>query len=315
MNHRSTSMKMHLFILALLLSLSGYGQTFERGPYTVSQLQPGVFRIEDSNKSNPAGIRTDANGKTVMNNCSDMYLIVGRDKALLVDLSNFIRWDTSAASSLRSIVYEKKGTRELYITGTHRHGDHTGMLPAFKSDSKVRFWVQKAEYAGLNLFPDERTTDVPSLPSLDLGGGYIVDALDLPGHTDHSTVFFLRGKDLLFTGDGLGSGNGVWIFSYDGFTKYTQSINKLIAYIEDPKNQVNSKKLLVYPGHYWQKRDKENLPMQYILDMRTLIGKIKEGNAQEAEVNFMPYLNRNFIYGTAIITWNKDDQLKFTASK
>jgi len=309
-------MKMQFILLVLLAAIvTAHAQVREKGPYTVTQLQSGVYRIEDSNKSNPAGNHFDASGKPTVNNCSDMYLIIGRDIALLIDLSNFIRWDTTAVTSLRSIVNDEKADRPLYITGTHRHGDHTGMLPAFKNDVKIKFRIQKAEYADLNLFPEDRVTDIATLPSLDLGGGYVVDALELPGHTDHSTIFFLRGKDLVFTGDGIGSGHGVWIFSYDGFLKYKASIDKLIAYIGDPAHKINAKKLLVYPGHYWQKREKENLPMQYILDMRTLIEKIKEGKAEEQQVSFNAYLNREFTWGTAIITWNKEDQLKYTGSK
>ena len=39
-------------------------QSREVGPYTVTELAPGVTRIEDANKSNPSGIHTDAAGKT-----------------------------------------------------------------------------------------------------------------------------------------------------------------------------------------------------------------------------------------------------------
>lgn len=303
-----------LFLVTLLsASFRSTGQTKEVGPYTVSTLAPNVFRIEDSNTSNPAGNHLDSEGKPVVNNCSDMYLIVGKDKALLIDLSNFIHWDTSAISSLRSIVDGAKGGKELYITATHRHGDHLGMLPAFKDNKRVKFWVQTAEFAK-DIFPADRITDIVAQPSLDLGGGYVINAFELPGHTDHSTVFFLDGKNLLFTGDGLGSGHGVWIFSYDGFLQYKASIDKLIGYIENKKNNIDSKKLLIYPGHYWQKREKENLPMQYILDMRTLIQKIGQGQAAEEPVTFNPYLNREFRYGSAIITWNKADEAKYVES-
>jgi len=304
-----------LIAVTLFASLNAEGQTREKGPYTLSTLAPGVFRIEDSNASNPAGPHPDANGKSVTNNCSDMYLVVGSEKALLIDLSNFVRWDTTAITSLRSLIAETKGTRELYITATHRHGDHLGMLPAFKDDAKIKFWVNVAEFASRNPFPVDRTIDIATQPTLDLGGGYVINSFELPGHTDHSTVFFVRGKNLLFTGDGLGSGHGVWIFSYDGFLQYKASMDKLIGYIENKTNQVDAKKLLVYTGHYWQKREKVNLPMQYILDMRTLIVKIGEGKATEETVTFNQYLDREFGYGSAIITWNKADELKYIASQ
>jgi glyoxylase-like metal-dependent hydrolase (beta-lactamase superfamily II) len=298
----------------LFLATIAFAQPREVGPYTVHSIIPGVVRIEDANRSNPAGIHLDAEGKPKgFNNCSDMYLIVGRDQALLIDLSNAIKWDPTAVASLQAVVSQEIGTRKLHIAVTHFHGDHTGMLPAFKDDPKVTFWIQTDEFKGREIFPAERTVPIDGDSSLDLGGGVIVDAVRIPGHTDHSTAYFLRGKNLLFSGDGLGSGNGVWIFSADGFAKYRATIDRLISYIRTPANGVDENQLLVFGAHYWQKREKEKLTIQYILDMRTLIGEIKAGTARETKVSFGPYLNTNFISGEATITWNKADAEKFKA--
>ena len=300
--------------LALFLATTALAQPREIGPYTLHAVIPGVTRIEDANPSNPAGIHRDAEGKVAgFNNCSDMYLIVGRDKALLIDLSNVIKWDATSVASLQAAVAGEIGPRKLFIAVTHHHGDHTGMLPAFKDDPNVTFWIQTGEFKGREIFPAERTTPIASHPTLDLGDGFVVDALEIPGHTDHSTAYFLRGKNLLFSGDGLGSGNGVWIFSAAGFAQYRQSIDRIIAYIRTPANGVDEAGLVVYGAHYWQKREKEKLTMQYILDMQKLIGEIKAGTAREEKVSFGPYLNTNFITGEATITWNKADAEKFKA--
>ena len=148
---------------------------------------------------------------------------------------------------------------------------------------------------------------------MDLGGGFVVNALEIPGHTDHSTAYFLRGKNLLFSGDGVGSGHGVWIFSAKGFAQYRKSIDRLIAYIRTPSNAIDESKLVIFGAHYWQKREKEKLTMQYLLDMKKLIGEIKTGQAQEEKVTFNKYLDTNFIFGEATITWNKADAEKFKA--
>lgn len=301
------------FVLYLLPSMA---QTTETGPYTISQLAPGVFHIEDANKTNPPGIHTDADGKaTGLNNCSDMYLVAGKDKVLLIDLSNFVKWDTTAISSLRSIVYSEKGNKELIITVTHFHGDHTGMLPAFKDDPEASFWIPAEEFKGRDLFPRERTIAFPENASLDLGGGYVINSLEIPGHTAHSTILFLTGKNIVFTGDAIGSGNGVWLFSYDSFIMYKESIKKFLNYIRDPANDVDTGKLTVYGGHYWQKGVKEKLTAQYIFDMQTLIDKIGEGKAEEEKTTYNKYLDTNFRYGTATITWNKADALKYSGSR
>lgn len=304
-------------IISLLFVLGAIAQSFQKGPYTVTTIASGVYHIEDGNNSNPAGVHIDANGKTTgSNNCSDMYLIVGKDKALLIDLSNFIKWDQTAVESLRSIVYDKAENRQLVITITHNHGDHLGMLPAFTDDAKATFWLSKAEFEAVaNKFPAERTSFVDENASIDLGGNCIVNTIEMPGHTAHSILFFLKDKNIVFTGDAIGSGSGVWLFNYDSFLLYAKSIDKLISYINDKSNNIDTQKLIIYGGHFWQKGKVEKLTAQYIFDMKTLIEKMGQGAAEvESVSNFMPFLNGNFKYGTATITWNKEAAAKYAES-
>ena len=311
-------MKRKVCFLLVLLSIGCYSwsQTIEKGPYTVYVIGEGVTHIEDANSSRPAGLKTDKDGKVLsMNNCSDMYLVTGTKKALLIDLSNFIKWDTTAVESLRSVVSEMIGNNELYITVTHKHGDHLGMLPAFKDDPKVKFWIPEAEFRGMDIFPEERTTFFPENASLDLGGGYLITTTEVPGHTDHGTLFFIKGRDLVFTGDALGSGSGVWIFNYDSFITYAGSIGKLIRYLEDPANLIDLEKLVLYGGHYWQRGTQEKLTARYVYDMKTLTEKIKQGTSEQIPVsNQFKYLDTNFKYGTATITWNKEDAAKYAGT-
>ncbi len=288
-------------------------QPVEKGPYTVTEITRGVFHIEDFNRSNPAGIHMDKDGMPAgLNNCSDMYLVEGKDKILLIDLSNLIKWDSTAVSSLRSIVYSARGRKQLYITVTHFHGDHTGMLPAFKDDPEATFWIPREEFRGKDIFPAGRTMAFSENASLDLGGGYIINSFEVPGHSPHSTIFFLKGKDLVFTGDAIGSGNGVWLFSYKSFIAYKASIDRLINYIRDPGNGIDTGKLVVYGGHYWQKGKTEKLSSQYIFDMQTLVEKIGQGSAEEEKVTYNKYLDTNFRFGAATITWNKADADKYS---
>jgi glyoxylase-like metal-dependent hydrolase (beta-lactamase superfamily II) len=309
-------MKIKVCCLLFILNLSycSWAQTTEKGPYTAYLIGEGVYQIEDANSSRPAGFKTDQEGKIVdMNNSSDMYLITGMKKALLIDLSNFVKWDNTAVESLRSVISERAGNKELYITFTHKHGDHTGMLPAFRDDPKVKFWIPEEEFKGMDMFPAERTTFFRENESLDLGGGYMISTTEVPGHTGHGTLFFVKGRDLVFTGDALGSGNGVWLFGYESFITYTKSIENLIRYIEDPANKINLEKLVIYGGHYWQRGKQDKLTARYIYDMRTLIEKMKQGTAEATPMSSqMKYLDTNFKYGTATITWNKEDAGKYS---
>ncbi|MGW8314961.1 MAG: MBL fold metallo-hydrolase, partial [Bacteroidales bacterium] len=311
-------MNQHLTILALtmLVSVSGNAQSTEVGPYTVHEINDHIYRIEDANSSNPAGVTLGDDGQMVsMNNCSDMYLILGGTKGLLIDLSNQINRDPSATTSLRKLVDERLGDRQLVITVTHNHGDHLGMLPAFVNDPEVRFWISRNEFEGRDLFPEGRTTYFLEGASLDLGNGLIVNTLEVPGHTAHSTLFIPWGENLLFSGDAIGSGSGVWLFDEPSFYVYKESIAAMIAYIEDPGNHVDPAKLRIYGGHYWQGSQSGELTWQYIEDMRTLILEMKKGTAAMEEMSaFIPFLNTNFKFGTATITWNREAARRFADS-
>lgn len=308
--------KIFFLMLCLSASLCLIGQPVQKGPYTVTVLAKGVYHIEDANNSNPSGNHLDANGKvTGSNNCSDMYLVVGKEKALLIDLSNAIKWDSTANQSLTSVVYERIAKKNLFISVTHKHGDHLGMLPAFYNDPKAQFWLPEAEFKDFDKFPKERTNFFPENESIDLGGGFVVNTMEVPGHTDHSTLFFLKDKNLVFTGDAIGSGSGVWLFNYDSFITYIKGIGNLIQYIENPNNHIDPERLVVYGGHYWQRGKREKLTSQYIYDMKTLIERIGSGNAEtENMLAPRPFLDTNFKYETATISWNKEAAARYADS-
>ena len=293
----------------------------EIGPYTVSVIEKNVYHIQDYNTSNPAGETFDADGnKTHFNNCSDMYLIVGKEKALLIDLSNNIRWADNAVESLRQIVSERAEGKELTITFTHNHGDHTGMIHAYVDDPEVKFALPEKDFTRMAArLPEAQRYFINEGHIFDLGG-FEIETIEVPGHTDGSVVFNMTGKDILFTGDAIGSGHGVWIFNEAAFIKYASAVPHLISWLENPENGVNTAKLRIYGGHYWQRDwllelgDNE-MGISYIRDMQTLLDKIKEGTAASEPSNLgRPDLDTYFRHGSAIIVWNAE-QAKTYSSK
>ena len=283
----------------------------EVGPYTVSVIEDGIYHIQDFNSENPAGETFDSDGnKTHFNNCSDMYLIVGDNEALLIDLSNNIRWTDNAAESLRQLVSERTEGKPLTITFTHNHGDHIGMIPAYADDTEVHFALPQADFMALaNRFPEAQRSLYREGKVFDLGGKTI-EAIAVPGHTDGSMVFYLHGHDILFSGDAIGSGHGVWIFNEDSFYKYVSAVPHLIAWLENPNNNVNLKKLRIYGGHYWQRdwlpelKGKE-MGMKYVRDMQELLFQIERGTAA-TEPSGLDHavLDTYFRYESAIVVWN-----------
>ena len=306
-------MKKHTLLLSLALALVACNapKDVEVGPYTVSVIGKNVYHIQDFNHENPAGETYDADGKlTHFNNCSDIYLVVGAKEALLIDLSNPVTWADNAAESLRSLVAERVNGKPLTITFTHNHGDHMGMLPAFLQDPDVRFALPEVDFERLaERFPKDMYRFFEEGEVFDLGG-VLVEPLDVPGHTAGSVVFLLKDQNLLFTGDAIGSGHGVWIFNEEGFNEYVSAVPHLLEALEE--RGVDADKLKVYGGHYWQK-DWLDLPkgrelgMEYIRDMKALLDEIEAGTAATEPSNLgRPGLDTYFRHGEAIVTWSAE---------
>lgn len=292
-------------------SPSFFGPVCEVGPYTIDSIAPGVFHIQDFNQSNPSGETFDENGElTHFNNCSDLYLLAGSEKALLIDLSNYVTWDSTACESLRKLVAERINGKPLSITFTHNHGDHTGMLPAFMDDPKVRFLLPRIDFANLtDKFPAKQYSLYDEGSSFGLGN-MTVNTILVPGHTHGSMVFYLKGQNMLFTGDAIGSGHGVWIFNTEGYKEYVEAVPHLIDYVRNPANGIDTTQLTIWGGHYWQKdwfknKETKDLDWQYVLDMQTLISQINEGTAysEPSNLNFGA-LDTYFRLENATIVWN-----------
>ena len=300
-----------LLSLALAAVACGAPKDVEVGPYTVSVIGKNVYHIQDYNHENPAGETFDADGKlTHFNNCSDIYLVVGAKEALLIDLSNPVNWADNAAESLRSLVTERIQGKPLTIAFTHNHGDHTGMLPAFVEDKEVRFALPEADFDRLvTRFPEDQYIFVNEGDVFDLGG-VLVEAIEVPGHTAGSMVYFLKEQELLFTGDAIGSGHGVWIFNENGFNEYVSAVPHLIEALEE--RGVDENKLKVYGGHYWQNDwlklpEGRELGMEYIRDMKALLDEIEAGTAATEPSNLgRPGLDTYFRHGEAIVTWSAE---------
>ena len=149
-----------------------------------------------------------------------------------------------------------------------------------------------------------------------------VDVIEVPGHTNGSVVFSIQGSDLIFTGDAIGSGQGVWIFHEEGFRQYAVSVPRFIEWIENPSNGVNQESLCIYGGHYWQRaglpemKDDEQLGMEYLRDMKQLIDNIAAGTAVTEPANLgRPGLDTYFRHGTACIVWNGEQAKNFAEGR
>lgn len=313
-------MKKNLFFCAIVAFVCAascgspepaFEETVEIGPYTVSRIEENVWHIEDYNSSHPRGLVVKEDGSYSFNGTSDMYIVRGKKKAILIDLSNRIRWADDADEALRTIFYERAGKREKLITVTHNHGDHTGMYYAFKDEPDISFLLPVNDFQNDTVFKQKSL--IGDRECIDLGGETI-QCVQCEGHTPGSMVFFLKGHNYAFSGDAIGSGTGVWIFSVNGFEQYRKGIENLLSYLLDPASGIDPETFLFWGGHTYQNQG-VNLGVQTVKDAKVLNDQIAEGTAEwEPYQTSMRNLDATFKYGEALLVWNKAQSEAYAAS-
>ncbi len=204
----ATSRLVFAVIALLVASWSGpRAQDYSRW-FTVTTIAEGVRRIEERGAVN-------------------VYLIEGRDRALLVDTG-------TGLTRLRPFI-ETLTARPLTVIVTHAHPDHAGAYRQFAAVSAL-----EAEVDAMSFFSTPERRDflkymvgIPVPPDLaaDPGaassakiervtngqvfdlGGHRVEVIAAPGHTAGSICLLDRDRRLLFAGD---TSNGlVWMHPPD----------------------------------------------------------------------------------------------------
>ncbi len=229
---------------------TGYAEV---GFYSVEKRADNVFHIHDATKARPGVSAT---------NPSSMFVIVGAEKALLVDAGNnrtnqegYSGW----RSDLRSIVDFLKGERTLEIAITHNHGDHTGQLTAFP---EARVYMPADEYPNGDM--PARYTPISEGNIISLGGGYEFEAMYLKGHTIGSMVYIDDEHRLLAVGDAMGSAH-IWLFNPADVATWVAQAERFMAKVGGWEDAV----LLL--GHDWQRWEHREhndiLTIQFFHDM------------------------------------------------
>ena len=179
--------------------------------YTVKQLDAHTWQIEETNHR--LGVW--------------MYLLEGKDKAVLID-SGLGNIDLGGiVSGLTKLPVE--------VINTHSHGDHVGGNADFKTihlspEERPGYLRQiKGETPGPLPRPiPEETTDIKEGDELDLGGR-VLRVISTPGHSPGHISVLDVGNRILYTGDCCCRGE-ILVFSREhGIAGYLSTMRKILA--------------------------------------------------------------------------------------
>ena len=196
-----------------------------------------------------------------------MYLIVGPEKAMLIDTG-------FGVGDLKGLCRQLSADKELIVVNTHPHIDHAYgncqfdrvycheyAVPTLKAMSSPTAWDHLFDDSGNSIWSDFDRADiipyrdyeivgVPCGHVFDLGGGHEVELIFSAGHSSGHCVFLDKKNRLLFAGDdvismriGIHGGKPDDPYrKYATVTAYRDQLSKLAKRLDEFD--------YIFPGHF-----------------------------------------------------------------
>ncbi len=177
---------------------------------------------------------------------SSFYIVEGSERAAVIDTGI-----TPGGQILPTV--RKLTSKPLVLALTHAHIDHFHHMDEFDTVYMSHREFELSEemlsmmMAGKQLKLHE-TIDICTGSTIDLGGETL-EVCEVPGHTPGSVVFWARERNLLFTGDAIGSGYGVWMQTPCAvpLTEYRDSLIHLLHWLVERGGRMR-----FFGGHHMQ---------------------------------------------------------------
>ena len=240
-------------------------------------------------------------------NGSSFYLLEGKGAAVLID--------TGMANEPLRPVIEQLTRKPVTLLITHAHPDHMRHADEFDTvylhEQDIPLLPNMCNRMGIQQNTDnsryQRFQDGDRLSIDDL----TICAFGLSGHTAGSTLFYVPSGNLLFTGDAVGSGAGVWMhlmesLSIAQYLKSLQNASAFLASLPQPPT--------IFTGHYGQRYMKPGTDnpvcLALLKDMETLCRMILDHKEtrKDAPAAFLRGMRPAYVaeYGRASIVYSEE---------
>ena len=238
------------------------------------------------------------------------YLVEGAHTAAVIDTG--ITPGVHITPMLRTLT-----EKTLILVLTHAHIDHFHHMDEFgtvyMSHEEFKLGPEILGYmmAGKDLDLNS-TVHIETGSVIDLGGRTL-EIFHIPGHTPGSVAIYDDGDDLLFTGDAIGSGCGVWMQlpGSSSLTEYEQTLRRFAAWCMEKGGTME-----FWGGHSNQCWDSATvqpynpLSMGLLFDLIDLTRRLRLGQMEGQYRDFHPDLREREVrfaaWGRAEMLYNPD---------
>lgn len=205
-----------------------------------------------------------------------MYVIEGPKKAMLIDTG-------FGVGDLKGLIKELIPDKELIVVNTHAHFDHAygnaqfercycheAEVERMKKTNNDKIWDYLFDENGKPIYTEFDRNDLIEYHEyeivgvkdghiFDLGDGYEVEAVHLPGHTPGQCGFYDLHNKTMFIGDTTGIGR---IFEGEPFTEFctVTALRDALVKLKPRFDEMSG----VFPGHGML--DQTPSVLQYLLD-------------------------------------------------
>lgn len=255
--------------------------------FDIVKIRPQVWRLWDGEKDS-------------------FYLVEGEDKAALIDTG--ITPGAKILPVLRSLT-----DKPILLILTHAHIDHFHHMDEFEevymSHEEFKLGAEILRYmmAGksLNL---AATRHITTGDAIDLGG-CTLEICHVPGHTPGSVAIYDGRDKILFTGDAIGSGCGVWMQlpGSSSLRDYEQSLLGFLGWLLEKGGDMD-----FWGGHCNQSWESRQVPgfnplsLGLLADLIDLTRRVRLGEIPGELVELAPELrNREARYSA----WGRAEML------